>query len=629
MVLERRHLKEQLDVLYQNKAIGAQIRSKVRFVEERERSTEYFLAVEKHRQNNNCIKALTDKGITHSEDDEILNVASKFYTELYTSKTQGVDAINEFLDKVNLPELSPERQNSCEGIISQQECEDALKKIKSNKSPGDDGIPIEFYKAFWNEIGSLLVDVYNESFENKILPLSMRKSVITLIHKREDKTNIENYRPISLTNTDCRILACVLASRLQRVINDIVGPDQTAYIKGRFIAIGSNVRLVQDVFDLYNNKKLSGLFMFVDFEKAFDSSEWAFLFRTLAKFNLGCDFQQWVKLLYTSPYASVKNNGYSSSEFCLSRGVRQGCQVSALIFILCMEVMANHIRQNVNIRGLSLDEHGVNNIKIIQYADDATLFLKNSFEIKEAKSSLEQFGKIAGTKLNIGKCEELWIGSSKNRQNACTLYNIKWTKEPIRYLGIYIGYDSQKCFKLNFENRIRQVDEVLAQAAKRNLTLFGKVCIMKSLALAKIIYVPMCLVVPELVIKQMDHRIFRCLWGKRDRIKRKSIINKLEDGGLNMVDFRSQICAMKAAWATRVVTAPNNHLWAFLPKLYLSKYGEDFLILKTTATDKAMISCVKSIPEFYQDVIISYNKSKVINYEDFYNNVLKSADLGE
>ena len=146
-----------------------------------------------------------------------------------------------------------------------------MKKIKSNKSPGDDGIPIEFYKAFWNEIGSLLVDVYNESFENKILPFSMRKSIITLIHKREDRTNIENYRPISLTNTDYRILACVLASRLQRFINDIVVPDQTAYIKGRFI--GSNVRLVQDVFDLYNKKKLSGLFMFVGFEKAFDSIE--------------------------------------------------------------------------------------------------------------------------------------------------------------------------------------------------------------------------------------------------------------------------------------------------------------------------------------------------------------------
>ena len=77
--------------------------------------------------------------------------------------------------------------------------------MKGKKSPGDDGLPIEFYQAFWNEIGSLLIDVYNECFEHKILPPSMRRSVITLIHKKDDKTNIENYRPISLTNTDYRI----------------------------------------------------------------------------------------------------------------------------------------------------------------------------------------------------------------------------------------------------------------------------------------------------------------------------------------------------------------------------------------------------------------------------------------
>ena len=82
-------------------------------------------------------------------------------------------------------------QNICEGIISKQECEEALKAIKSNKSPGNDGLPIEFYRMFWSDTGSLLVDVYNESFENQILPLSMRKSVITLIHKKDDKCNIK------------------------------------------------------------------------------------------------------------------------------------------------------------------------------------------------------------------------------------------------------------------------------------------------------------------------------------------------------------------------------------------------------------------------------------------------------
>ena len=70
----------------------------------------------------------------------------------------------------------------------------------------------------------------------------------------------------------------------------------------------------------------------------------------------------------------------------------------------------------------------------------------------------------------------------------------------------------------------------------------------------------MCLTVPDGIIKQVDQRIFRFLWGKRDRIKRKSIINKLEEGGLNMLDLRTQIYAIKASWTSRVITAPRDHL---------------------------------------------------------------------
>ena len=134
--------------------------------------------------------------------------------------------------------------------------------------------------------------------------------------------------------------------------------------------------------------------------------------------------------------------------------------------------------------------------------------------MREAISSLEEFGKVAGTKLNITKCEGLWTGSSKNRQNSCTLCNIKWPVKPIRYLGIYIGYDTQTCYNLNYEDKIRQIDEVLAQASKRNLTLCGKVCIIKSLALSKIIYVSLCLNIPDSVIKEIDQKIFRFLWVK-------------------------------------------------------------------------------------------------------------------
>ncbi len=626
LITNRKLLKEQLDALYLERSMGAHIRSRVKWVEEGERSTSYFLALEKFRQSTNNISVLKENNVTYTEDKDILRIAGKFYTELYTSKNPCDNEIDGYLDNINLPVLSQEKQLLCEDDINIEECKTAIHIMKHNKSPGEDGLPIEFYQTFWKELGFFLVEMYNECFINKILPLSIRKSVIALLHKKENKDNIANYRPISLTNTDYRILAFVLASRLQNVIADIVSPDQVAYIKKRYI--GTNVRFVQDIFELYNKTNKSGIFMFVDFEKAFDSIEWPFLFKVLHKFKFGNNFMQWIKILYTEPCAFVKNNGHFSEEFTLSRGVRQGCPVSSLLFILCMEVLACHIRQNDRITGLSLDDNGSKCIKIIQYADDSTLLLNNTSEMKEAIKCLDIFGKVAGTKVNKSKCEGLWIGSNKHRQNGCTMHDIKWPTHPIRYLGIYIGHDTKECDKLNYDTKVAKIDDILKQSTKRNLTLFGKVCIIKSLALSKIIYIALGLTIPDKIIKEIDRLIFRFLWGKRDRIKRKSIINTLEKGGLNMVDVRSQLSAIKASWVGRIISAPSEHLWSYLPKQYLSKFGDDYYILKTTFDQKSMFPSLTVIPTFYQDMVIAYNKSKFIHYDRFRDNIKQQPIWG-
>ena len=153
LVAERKTLKEELDVLYQEKAIVAQIRAKIKYIEEGEQSTSYFLATEKCRQSNNVISALTKNNVTYFEDLDLLSIARDYYTDLYTSKKPSPESINDFVDSVNLPSLSENRRDVCDGEVSLQECERAINTIKSNKSPGEDGLPIEFYKAFWNEIG--------------------------------------------------------------------------------------------------------------------------------------------------------------------------------------------------------------------------------------------------------------------------------------------------------------------------------------------------------------------------------------------------------------------------------------------------------------------------------------------
>ena len=88
---------------------------------------------------------------------------------------------------------------------------------------------------------------------------------------------------------------------------------------------------------------------------------------------------------------------------------------------------------------------------------------------------------------------------------------------------------------------------MLNEAEKSNLTLSGKVCIINSMAISQLMYVIICLTIPEKTIKDINQRVFIFLWDKHDRIKRKTVINQLEEGGLNILDLKTQICAIKAA----------------------------------------------------------------------------------
>ena len=88
-----------------------------------------------------------------------------------------------------------------------------------------------------------------------------------------------------------------------------------------------------------------------------------------------------------------------------------------------------------------------------------------------------------------------------------------------------------------------------------------------------------------------------------------------------MIDLRSHICALKAAWTCRIINSPDTHIWSFIPKQFLLQFGEDYFIVKSTITDIKMFTPLKNIPRFYQEVILSYNKSKIVRNEDFYNNI--------
>ena len=140
---------------------------------------------------------------------------------------------------------------------------------------------------------------------------------------------------------------------MQNVIDSLINQDQTAYIKGRYI--GCSVRRILDIYEYCEKYNKPGALICLDFMKAFDSLEHNFMIKTLEKFNFGPNFTKWIEILYTNPLFKIKNNGWISTSYCMKRGVRQGCSLSALIFILAVEILSTIIRNSNDICGIHVE----------------------------------------------------------------------------------------------------------------------------------------------------------------------------------------------------------------------------------------------------------------------------------
>ena len=439
---------------------------------------------------------------------------------------------------------------SCEGAISVNECVEVLKSFPNGKSPGNDGIPTEFYKCFWPQLSPLLVEVYNESFQAKKLPLSQTQAVISLLEKKDsDRTLLKNWRPISLLNVDYKIMSKVIAYRVKKVLTELIHTDQTAYVKGRFI--GENIRLIEDVLYYTDQSNMSGVLLCIDFEKAFDSLNWDFVAETLKIFGFGPSLQDWISLLYKDSKSCVLNNGFSSPYFNIHRGVRQGDPLSPYLFVLCAEILAILIRNDKNIKGLTIANE---EIKISQFADDTTLFLRNSDSINACFNLLDKFSRISGLKVNADKTEALWLGKEKFSKEKP--FGIKWSKS-IKILGIHFSHDKKCMETLNFKDIPTSIARITNLWKQRTLTLFGKIIIIKSLLLSKFTYKAALLSVPGHITKEISKLVFRFLWKGPDKVKRIAVTGDYERGGLRMLNVEDMINALKLSWISRSTNSPN------------------------------------------------------------------------
>ena len=421
-----------------------------------EKNNSYFLGLEKQRQVKKSISKLLDENNkVIKEQGEILNTIKDYYEKLYTSKKTDEISSKKYIFDTKLDNILNNKEKlDCDGEVTDTECSEAIGNMKLNKSPGLDGLTVEFYRAFWGKLKIVLTDIYNKSYNEALMSYSQRSSILSLLFKKGDPLCLDNYRPISLLNVDLKLISHVLA-RLKKVLPKIINVDQTEYVKNRFI--GFNLRQIQDIIDYADIYKIEGAIIFLDFTKAFDSSEWNFMLNTLKHFGFNESFINWIKTLYTDIQTCVMNNEWVSEMFKNTRGIRQGYPLSALLFVLPVEIKASRLRNNKDIKGfqIKIDEK-THSIKISQLADDTTLFCTSKEEIYLAFNEIETFGSFSGLLKNKNKTGEIWVGKLKHSKNK--IEGIKWLEKPIKALGVYFGNNKEECEKLNWENKIDKMN---------------------------------------------------------------------------------------------------------------------------------------------------------------------------
>lgn len=294
------------------------------------------------------------------------------------SSTFSSDNAESFFSHIKdlIPRIDDEYALLCDADITSDELDKAVDSLSVNKSPGSDGFTANFYKHFWGLLKDPFSLMLKEATENMTFPLTMKQGVITLIPKPDkDPKLLDNFRPITLLNTDYKIVTTVYASRLKKILHKIISDSQSGFMKGR--SIHDNIRLVLDILDYRHLIDDDGFILFLDFFKAFDSIEHPFILNSLRLFGFGEKFRNIIESLYENSNSSISLSGGTSPRFSIKRGVKQGCPLSPFLFIITTELLSIFLKKS-NIAPLEVCGHPV---LISQLADDTTIFMKQLSEV--------------------------------------------------------------------------------------------------------------------------------------------------------------------------------------------------------------------------------------------------------
>jgi hypothetical protein len=521
-------------------------------------------------------------GVETSDQKLIKEHVQDFYQKLYShGRATNIDAT--FLN--HMFEVDDDQNDVIKAEITLNELWQTLKGLKAT-TPGPDGISNAYLKKLFDIIGPLIVEAWSYSIRHDRLMTSHQRSYLRLIPKPgKDKKELKNWRPITLSNCDHKLITKTYNSRLLKIITNYITPTQTAYIKGRNIA--DNLRLLNALTKNCNfNMDVNSSVIALDAQKAFDSVNHEYITKVLEKVGLR-NFVPIFKLLYKNLTNDILINGQASVGFQINNGVKQGDALSCSLFILAIEPVLRNLQVNERIQAITCHRLNFTWPKVIAYADDISVITKNNHRAVQAIfTEYERLSQASGLFLNADKTELFNITSPNTF--AMQIHNVTYNNQnygipnatSVKINGIIFNTDKEVMANENFEVMMQKMHKHFLEWSKRHLSILGKIQIIKTFGLSQYLY---SLAVIEFTVeqwKEINAQIAKFIWNKNyvgnrapNRISNEILYKPVELGGFGMLQLNNVVWGLRLRRFSYLLEK-NNHP---INQLQIRLGGNEFL----------------------------------------------------
>lgn len=469
------------------------------------------------KKKNSIIQSIELNNQILNEPVEIENHILDFFKSLYSA--EAVENCTNLTIPRNIPQNSVTNEQLMNEITT-TEIFFAIKSSASRKSPGNDGIPKEFYLKAFNIIHAQLNLIINEMLTGN-LPQKMTEGIIVLCKKKTNDRTIKSYRPISLLNFDYKLLSRILKERLENVFveNNLLNASQKCSNAKRNIF--EAVIAIKDRTVELNHKRKRGKLISFDLDHAFDRVNYSFLLNVLRKFHFNPRFVSLLEKIMSVSTSRLLLNGNLSPSFPIQRSVRQGDPLSMHLFVLYLHPLLENLISICN-NPMEL---------VVAYADDISVIIVDDNKLEAVRLAFRNFERYSGAVLNVDKTVAVNIGP-QNDERRCTWINLQ---DSVKILGVTFFNALKQTTDFNWSEVVRKTSRLMWLYKPRNLCLQQKVIALNTFVTSRLWYMAAIFSIPNAIAARMTSLIGTFLWERYPtRVPMEQMTLEVCKGGQNL-----------------------------------------------------------------------------------------------